>query len=404
MTKVKRAGKPSRLKKQLYRIAVAAAILALGAGTCTAIVNATSCSSVSDCNAQISNLSNQNAAAQNSLAALEQQAGSYQAAIEQLQQQINGIQASINDNEAKQAALQTQINDYKAQIVVQKQLLGDDIRTMYVNGDMTSLEMLASSNNLSSYVDQQEYRNILSDKIQSAMATIKQLESQVLAKKAQVDSMLTMLGTQQAQLAAAQAQQNQLLSYNQQQQDAFNAQISSNNSQISQLEQERQQQIVANERFLQEGDGKIITSGACGGGYPASAVGPDGNWGCNYPQDNTVDNWGEYNRECVSYAAWKVYQTYGYMPWMPGNAYQWPALAAGLGVAEGSTPKVNSVAIIPPDFGGIAGSLGHAVWVEAVNPDGSILVSQYNFYGNGTYSTMEISASVVNDLTYLYFN
>jgi surface antigen len=107
-----------------------------------------------------------------------------------------------------------------------------------------------------------------------------------------------------------------------------------------------------------------------------------------------------YNRECVSYTAWKVYSTYGYMPYWGGvgNANQWPGNAARAGIPTSSTPRVGSVAVWN------VGYYGHVMWVEAVNADGSIWISQYNYDFNGRYSEMYVSAGMASNLTYIYFD
>jgi surface antigen len=109
-----------------------------------------------------------------------------------------------------------------------------------------------------------------------------------------------------------------------------------------------------------------------------------------------LDNWGMFNRECVSYTAWKVYQTYGYMPnWGGhGNANQWPDSARAAGIPTGSTPKAHSVAI------SMGGAYGHAMWVEGASGN-TIHVSQYNYDLAGHYSEMNINGS---GLIYIYFN
>jgi surface antigen len=43
------------------------------------------------------------------------------------------------------------------------------------------------------------------------------------------------------------------------------------------------------------------------------------------------------------------------------------------------------------------------MWVEAVNSDGSLWVSQYNYDYTGHYSEMAVSASMARNLTYIYF-
>jgi surface antigen len=78
----------------------------------------------------------------------------------------------------------------------------------------------------------------------------------------------------------------------------------------------------------------------------------------------------------------------------------WPSSARAAGYSTGSTPRVNSVGVIS------AGAYGHVVWIEAVNGDGTVDVSQYNYYnaggpGWGNYSKMRVSAATYD--TYIYF-
>lgn len=344
--------------------------------------------------AQINALNAQNSDTQSQVNQLESQATTYQAEIAQLQGQISALQASINANEAQQVSLQQQIVADQQQITYEKSVLGDDVKTMYVDGTPTTLEVLATSKNLSDFVDKQEYRTTVQNKLQDTLTQIADLQAKLQTQKTQVDQLVGEEKGQQSQLASSQAQEASLLSYNQSQQASYNSQMQANSSKIAQLEAE---QAAENAKL---GNG-LISTGSCGGGYPASAVSPaGGNWGCNNPQDDTIDNWGLYNRECVSYAAFKVYQTYGYMPYWggSGNAYEWPGNARAAGIPTSSTPKVHSVAIwnVAP--------LGHAMWVEAVNPDGSILVSQYNYSYNGTYSEMYVSAAQARTFTYIYFD
>jgi surface antigen/peptidoglycan hydrolase CwlO-like protein len=343
---------------------------------------------------QINALTQQNSNTANTVDGLQAQAASYQDAINQLQQQISGMQASIVSNEAEQASVQQQIVTAQNQITQEKAVLADDIKTMYVDGTPSTLEVLATSKNLSDFVDKQEYRTSVQDKLQDTLTKIAELQQQLQTEKTHIDQLLGEEQSQKNQLAAAQTQQTSLLNYNQSQQASYNAQIAANSSQIAQLQAE---QAAENAKL---GNG-LISTGTCGGGYPASADSPaGGNWGCDYPQDNTIDNWGMDNRECVSYTAFKVYQTYGYMPYWggAGNAIEWPGNARAAGIATGSMPKVHSVAIWN------VGAFGHAMWVEAVNPDGSILVSQYNYSYNGTYSEMEVSAAQASTFTYIYFD
>src|SRR5262245_43316721 len=94
---------------------------------------------------QIAALQQQHAAKRNSLGALQAEARSYQEAINQLQLQIDALQSLIDANLQRQRELQAEIDKNEAELARQRQLLGQDIRTMYIDGQPTTIEILATS-------------------------------------------------------------------------------------------------------------------------------------------------------------------------------------------------------------------------------------------------------------------
>jgi peptidoglycan DL-endopeptidase CwlO len=324
---------------------------------------------------QINALNTQNA--QNRAAAnlLQLQANSYQDAINKLQTQINAVRAAIAANEAKQAEIKQQIVEAEAELAKQKKLLGENIKQMYLEGDMSTLEMLASSKDLSDFVDKQQYRTAVQGKIKSTLDKITALKAQLKAQEAEVAKLLQDQEAQRSQLAADQAQQNQLLAATAAEKASLDASIRSNSSKISEL---RKQQAAENARFI----GSAGMGPACGGGYPGTANSQWGVWGCNYPLDYNVDNWGMYNRECVSYTAFKVAASGRHMPYWGGygNANQWDDNARASGIPVDSNPRPGDVAVSN------SGYYGHVMYVEYVYDDGRILVSQYNADWTGRYS------------------
>lgn len=323
---------------------------------------------------QIAQLQQQNAANQGSLNGLQAQASSYQDAISKLQVQINDVQQKINDNLSQQAALQQQILDNQHKLDQEKSVLGTDIKAMYVDGQPTTLEMLASSGSLGDFVDKEQYRTNVQTKIQDTLKQINTLQSQLQKQKLAVDQLLQDQQIQQTQLNGARYQQSQLLAYNQSQQSQFNQQIAANQSKIGDL---RKQQAILNAQY---NIGTFITS-PDHGGYPDA-------WN-NAAQDSMLDPWGMFNRECVSFTAFKVHQAYlagrgnRDMPYWGGfgNANQWDDDARAAGIPVDTNPTPGSVAISN------AGAYGHAMWVEAVSADKSqIYVQQYNQQLTGQYS------------------
>lgn len=312
---------------------------------------------------------------------LQVQADSYQGEIDRLQAQIDAVRAQIRENEAKRDDLQKQITAAEEELARQKVLLGENIKAVYVEGQISTLEMLASSKNLSEFLDKQQYRDTIQQKIKDTLDKINALKAQLKEQKDQVEKLLQDQQAMNSQLSSAQTEQNALLNFTTAQKNQFTAQIKSNNKAIAEL---RAQQLAANRRL----GGTAEPGDPNHGNYPAYLD--------RAPKDALVDPWGMYNRECVSYTAWKVYETFGHMPYWGGhgNANEWPQSARNDGIPTGSTPRENSVAV------SMRGFYGHVMWVEAVLSNGYIRVSQYNYDLAGHYSEMTIKG---DGLIYIYF-
>lgn len=316
------------------------------------------------------------------------EAANLQGTINALQAQINGLEIQIAESNAAIEQTVQKIAEAEAELERQKNLLGQNIKAMYLEGQITTLEMLASSKDLSEFVDKQQYRNSVKDKIRDTLDKVTALKLQLKAEKERLDAQKKDQEERQAVLDAQRAEQRRLLNLNVAERNALDAQIRSNNAQITEL---RRQQAIENARFGTPGSGVN-----CGGGYPGSSPGPWGRWGCNYPLDNTIDNWGMYNRECVSYTAYKVAASGRYMPYWGGrgNANRWDDNARASGIPVDSNPRVGDVAVSN------AGYYGHVMYVEHVYEDGRILISQYNASWTGQYSEKVIEPG---NLVFIHF-
>lgn len=362
--------KLKKLPQSLYKVRTVLAVLAL-----VGLVGGSIAAHADQYDEQINALQQQNSAARGVLNGLQNVASSYQEAINQLQTQINTVQAQIVANQAEQSRLQQEITAAQDKITLQKKYLGEDIKAMYIDGQLSTIEELATSKNFSDYVDKEEYRIAAQNKLNRTIKEIAALQAELQRQKIQLDQLVESQKQQNAQLASAQAEQQTLLSYNQGQQDAYNSQIKATSSQINEL---KRQQIIANSRFS---GGAAGTGPACGGGYPAK-------W-CEIPQDSVIDSWGMYNRECVSYTAFKVHMDFLMgrnardMPYWGGigNANQWDDNARAAGIPVDGTPTPGAIAVSN------SGYYGHVMYVESVNPNGTFNLSQYNASLDGRYST-----------------
>jgi len=86
--------------------------------------------------------------------------------------------------------------------------------------------------------------------------------------------------------------------------------------------------------------------------------------------------------QCTYYAAMQYHQLTGYwIPWL-GNAYQWAYAASASGWIVSSKPHVPSIIVLQPGVQN-AGGFGHVAIVDAINADGSVTTSGWNWYGPG---------------------
>ena len=311
---------------------------------------------------------------------LEAQADTLESKIAGLRDQIASLESQIRENQARANDLQRQINETEAQLAEQKRLLGENIRAMYLEDDMSTLEMVVSSKDLGHYVDREQYRISVKDKIKSSMDKITALQNSLNAQKVELDKNIADQKAIQGQLDQQRAEQARLLALNEQERSALDSQIRSNSSQIAKL---RSEQAIANARLFGNGTRNVPDST----GYPWASA----------PFPNTMsDPWGMYKRQCVSYTAWKVHKSGRHMPYWGGrgNANEWDDNARNAGIPVNNSPRVGDVAISN------SGYYGHAMYVEAVFGDGTIYVSQYNGRNDGRYSEAKIST---RGLVFIHF-
>ncbi|CAN5396728.1 hypothetical protein BH09PAT4_BH09PAT4_00200 [soil metagenome] len=294
-------------------------------------------------------------------------------AIAGLQAKMTALEIEVQANQTRAHDLENKISAAETELAKERDLLGKVVRANYLESDISTVEMLASSKSLSHFVDRQQYRTSVQNKISSTVERVLGLQAQLKDQKTMLNKLLSDQLVMQTQLATQRNENDRLLSLNQQQRAAYEGEIKQDNIAITRL---RTLQAAENARLYASG---IVPKGVQGGGdYPAK-------WALA-PMDSIVDTWGMYNRECVSYTAWKIASTGRYMPYWGGvgNAKLWPDNARRAGIPVDDNPRVGDVAI------STRGTYGHSMYVETVNSDGTITVSQYNAAWDGNFSTARV--------------
>ncbi len=104
------------------------------------------------------------------------------------------------------------------------------------------------------------------------------------------------------------------------------------------------------------------------------------------------DQWNFYRCECTSYVAWKLnndginfHNQYKGVHF--SDAKTWKAAAENVSIPVDDTPRAGDVAWWDK------GTWGHVAYVESVNADGSVNISEYNNSLDHSYTTRNISTA-----------
>ena len=300
-----------------------------------------------------------------------------QAKVAALNAEISAAQSALNLTRTEITKTTEELDRQNAELNQQIENLKQNLKTMYKDRDVTPMEVLASSENLSDFVGKQQYMDDLKDKIESNIAEISRLKAELEQKKVALTEKATAEKAQVANIAEKRAEQQALLTQTRGEEAAYQNIVKQNESQLVAVFAARAEEIRRNAAA----GGSFRPGGQCGGGYPDV-------W-CRAAQDSLVDDYGYYNRECVSYAAWKRASIGRMVPRYWGNANQWwPRGSASI------TPAYGDIVAWPN------GPWGHVAIVESNNGD-SITISEYNYSPRGGYSTRTIPFSQLGSARYI---
>lgn len=273
--------------------------------------------------------------------------------INRLNQEIQMYEARIVANRAKAEDLRGQIAENTKKLELQKDALTSMIIDMYLDGDTDELMVLASSESLSDYADKQTRLDSARDKISTSAQMVQTLKEDLEAQKKEVDRIVADQELQQSAIEQTKQREETLVAQYKANAEAYTA--------------EAEEARKTKEAEIAEAIRKANSTGAIGNGtntYPKRSSCP--------ADDLRYIFGGGYVCQCTSYAAWKVKERYGISISAWGDAKNWGASASSLGYRVDKTPEAGSVAYTT------SGSYGHVMWIESVNSNGTVNLSEYN--------------------------
>lgn len=319
--------------------------------------------------------------------------------IAQVDTQINQTTSALNQTTGQLGQTETTIESLKSQIAQEEQNLSKEkekfskvISEWYMEGEGGLLTVVVGSNSLSEVVSKQQYYDSVKQQLTASIEKINTLKTELNNKKAEQE---------QHKLGLIDLQKQQS-SYRQ----TIVDQRSFKTSMLNMTTAEQKQYLALVEK-LKNDIGHI--SAQIYAERRASSSGTVGSLGYPYKQPPgvyVVDPWNFYQSECTGYAAWYWNARLGkrWTNTQPGrgSARYWPEIARTLGYSVSSTPRVGAiVSWAGPLYSG--DQWGHVAIVEAVNSDGTIDVSEYNYsyeHNGGTRS--HISPGHWGSFSYIY--
>lgn len=351
--------------------------------------------------AEIQQIQTQIDQAQKHASELRAKSDGLKAELDSVASQRTALEGQIKVTKAQYEKLLLEIKETEENIEKNRKTLGSLLAKMSIEDDLSPIERIAGSDNISSALDNFEYQSSAKTKLTERVKLIKKQKKTLEEKRDQVKKTLEDQQKFERELQSKIAEQNRLIQITQGEEAEYNKYAAEKNSQKVKLQEEQRRAFEeAQRRARQATGGSFSLSGSdSGGGYTWG----DGCWVGNdlssHGPNGGVDPLGYGCRQCVSYTAFKALQVHGVKALWWGNANMWPASARSRGFRTGTTPKANSVGVQ------YIGYYGHVVWVDSVNPNGTVNISQYNYPVNGRwgmYSTMTVSASAFQE--YIYFD
>lgn len=320
---------------------------------------------------------------------LNAEAATLSNALAQITNEKNALQSQVDLSQNQHDQLVIKIADTEKQIKENQDALGTTIASLYVDDNISPIEMLASSKDIGEFLNKQEYRNSIKKELSGTITRVQDLKVQLSDQKIAVEKVLSEQKSARDALVVKVNEQTSLVAQTRNDEATYQGLIKSSSAQIAEA---RAAQAALAERSNNTGGYTLVDSGSLSA-YPwnSSNCAMLGYMSTGGSNGNGGDGYGYGCRQCVSYVAWKIAKEIGvyYKNW--GNGGQWANSAINAGYKNlGRSPQPGSIAVMH-------GNPGHVAWVEAVSPDGSkVTVSQYNYNygaGYGMYSEMVLSTN-----------
>ena len=301
----------------------------------------------------------------------------YQMRVNDLTVEIAGKEAEIVQTQAEITELKKEIERTEKKLYEEQDALAELLVNMHFESSAEPIIILAGATSISDLAERTAREEVVKEQISVSAAAVKQAKEQLEQDKVEVEELLAQQKEAREAMVTKRAEQQSLVEKYENDAEAYAEAAKA--AAAAQREAEKAEQEAHPELYR----GSAYT-GANTYPWQADCPGRQDEYTTYYEDfDGNSHKIGGYVCECVSYAGWKAYEAYGVaLAW--GNAYSWDDQARLHGYTVDHNPA-------PGTIGQVDGfPYGHVFWVEGVNGDGSINVSEYN----NAYATYLYSGSM----------
>ena len=422
----------NHLNKRLLTFVVTGTALALGA--LAPSVNAQDIDSqISSANSQIQNLNNQKQAVAGQVEQLSQD-------LTNVQSRINSVQAEQETAKANLEVLKAEISKLETLIAERNERLKDQARAVQVNGARSYVDFLLNADSITDVVNrigvivdlvganrqlmQEQARD--KEQVQTKEQAQKDNLDQQKANEAQLQNLQTELSAtftkHKATLANLSNEELEAIAARDglvQEKERLAAEKARADAEKAAAQKAAEEAKEAMLKATEEAVAKAAaTPAAATASTPATIAAKSesasttakaanivvgGSFAAPDPSFVAALN-GGYFGQCTYY----MYNRFAQLgspirTTALGNAAEWPANAAAAGYGVSSTPRAGTAIVFQRGVGGADPVYGHVGFVERVNADGSLFISEMNVQGVNVISTRTIPASVAAQATYINF-
>lgn len=273
--------------------------------------------------------------------------------VARLNYEIAAIEDEIARNQAHADDLSEQITFNTEKLNLQQVALAKMLVDMHFEETPDPITLLAGSSSLGELAERQNRQETVKTQVTTSAKNIRLLKEELEKQKASVDALIA---SNELSRSEAEAKRNQQLALINKYQ---------NDSEAYKRDSEEARQTM--QREIAAEIARYNSSGVAGEGYNSYP------WANRCPQDNVgYIVVGGYVCQCTSYAGWKAQEYFGIYISSWGDARSWGYSAQRQGYVVNDTPAPHTIAY------STSGIYGHVMWVESVNANGTINLTEYN--------------------------